>query len=51
MSKEDELNFKRFLKFGTVDASLLMISILAGFSFESVIAKKVGAKVNAFFYY
>ncbi|PRP87970.1 hypothetical protein PROFUN_02707 [Planoprotostelium fungivorum] len=42
--EEDEKNFVRFLKFGTVDASLLMLCTLAGFSFEGVIAKRIGAK-------
>lgn len=44
---EDEKNFMRFFKFGTVDGSILMMSILAGFSLEGTISRRIGAKVRA----
>lgn len=41
----DRANFRRFVRFGVVDSSLLMISLLAGFSLDSIIAKRIGARV------
>eukprot|EP01116_Phalansterium_solitarium_P002575 TRINITY_DN12672_c0_g1_i1.p1 TRINITY_DN12672_c0_g1~~TRINITY_DN12672_c0_g1_i1.p1 ORF type:complete len:165 (-),score=8.56 TRINITY_DN12672_c0_g1_i1:553-984(-) len=37
-------DFKRFARFGVVDSSLLMISILAGFSLDTLIASRIGAR-------
>ena len=37
-------NFNRFFRFGLVDSSLLLVSILAGFSLDAVIAKRIGAR-------
>jgi hypothetical protein len=37
-------NFGRFFRFGLVDSSLLLVSILAGFSLDSVIARRVGVR-------
>ncbi|KAL9649823.1 hypothetical protein ABK040_009636 [Willaertia magna] len=35
-------SFKRFFRFGTIDSSLLMISLLCGVSLEAVIARRIG---------
>jgi len=35
-------NFQRFIHFGLVDQSLLLLSISAGFSLDSVIARRIG---------
>jgi hypothetical protein len=48
--KENRKDFNRFARFGIVDSSLLMISLLAGFSLDAVIAKHIGARVLWYFY-
>ena len=35
-------DFKRFLRFGIVDSAILMLSLVAGVSFEGYIAKRIG---------
>jgi hypothetical protein len=37
-------DFNRFLRFGTIDNSLLIISMMAGLSVDAFIAKRVGVK-------
>mmetsp|Transcript_10301 Transcript_10301/g.14129 ORF Transcript_10301/g.14129 Transcript_10301/m.14129 type:complete len:141 (+) Transcript_10301:68-490(+) len=44
MAQEDQQNFRRFVKFGVVDASLLTISFIAGFSLDARIARTIGLK-------
>jgi hypothetical protein len=40
-------NFGRFVRFGVVDQSILLVSILAGFSFDAAISRRIGAKVSS----
>lgn len=40
--EHNQVSFKRFLRFGTIDGSLLLLSIMAGFSFDHIIAKRIG---------
>eukprot|EP01080_Neovahlkampfia_damariscottae_P008077 gene8077-12538_t len=42
--EKNKLSFKRFLRFGTIDGSLLLLSIMAGVSFDHLIAKRIGIK-------
>eukprot|EP00013_Stygamoeba_regulata_P004860 CAMPEP_0177633120 /NCGR_PEP_ID=MMETSP0447-20121125/2663_1 /TAXON_ID=0 /ORGANISM="Stygamoeba regulata, Strain BSH-02190019" /LENGTH=311 /DNA_ID=CAMNT_0019134749 /DNA_START=26 /DNA_END=961 /DNA_ORIENTATION=+ len=37
-------NFRRFMRFGLADQSILMICLLAGFSLDAVIARRIGVK-------
>eukprot|EP00029_Vermamoeba_vermiformis_P003220 TRINITY_DN13607_c0_g1_i1.p1 TRINITY_DN13607_c0_g1~~TRINITY_DN13607_c0_g1_i1.p1 ORF type:complete len:179 (+),score=20.16 TRINITY_DN13607_c0_g1_i1:33-569(+) len=37
-------NFKRFLRFGLVDQSLLLLGILTGFSLDSFFARRLGVR-------
>ena len=36
------VDFKRFLRFGIIDTTILMLSLVAGVSIEGYIAKKIG---------
>lgn len=36
------VDFKRFLRFGIIDTSILMLSLVAGVSIEGYIAKRIG---------
>lgn len=49
-SKADQ--FKRFFRFGMIDNSILLMSILFGFSIDNFIAKRVGYVImhTIFFY-
>eukprot|EP01104_Vermistella_antarctica_P007985 TRINITY_DN1985_c0_g2_i6.p1 TRINITY_DN1985_c0_g2~~TRINITY_DN1985_c0_g2_i6.p1 ORF type:complete len:210 (+),score=51.79 TRINITY_DN1985_c0_g2_i6:228-857(+) len=40
---EDD-NFRRFFRFGLVDQSLLMMGIIAGVSFDAIIARRIGVR-------
>jgi hypothetical protein len=39
-------NFRRFMRFGLADQSILMMCLLAGFSLDAVIARRIGVKVR-----
>jgi hypothetical protein len=41
---QDKENFFRFMRFGMVDMSLLLVSLVAGVSFDGVIARFIGVQ-------
>jgi len=43
IAKPEQIDgFKRFFKFGVIDNSLLLLSIIGGFSIDNFIARRVG---------
>jgi hypothetical protein len=40
--EKPKVSFMRFFRFGTIDGSLLLLSLIAGFSIDSFIASKIG---------
>lgn len=43
-SGDSMAKFRMFFRFGTIDNSLLMLSLLAGFSLDSLIERRIGVK-------
>jgi hypothetical protein len=44
IAPEDKENFGRFMRFGMVDASILLMSLVAGVSFDGVIGRFIGVQ-------
>jgi len=46
-SDDDSANYRRFVRFGMVDSSIMVLCILAGFSLESLLAKRLAKGYGA----